>query len=162
MWDTIEHIFTSQSAGAAFLFLGFLAVIVIILSKAGLLQVHTDNVQIGAATGEREIIRQQVEWTRLHYEGLENSMAKPEGYDRWRGKYVAERLIDEVVDWIVYNHINASKAYLEVKQDKIINILRKYVVKEEFLTEEFEESMREDTAMCINKLVQIRELYQKR
>ena len=158
MWDAIRDISTSQSSWMFFLFLVFLCIIVWILSRAGLLQVHTDKLQLGAATGEREIIRQQVEWTRLHYEGLENSMAKPEGYDRWRGKYVAERLIDEVVDWIVYNHINDSKQYIEIKQDKIINILRKYTVMEEFASDEFEESMREDTEKCIKKLIQIREL----
>lgn len=158
MWDAIRDISTSQSSWMFFLFLVFLCIIVWILSRAGLLQVHTDKLQIGAATGEREIIRQQVEWTRLHYEGLENSMPKPEGYDRWRGRYVAERLIDEVVDWIVYNHINDSRQYIEIKQDKIINILRKYTVKEEFASDEFEKSMREDTEKCIKKLIQIREL----
>lgn len=159
MWETIEHVLTSGNAWVVLILFIFLGFVLLLLSRNGLLQIDTGNIQIGAATGEREIIRQQVEWTRLHYEGLENSMPKPEGYDHWRGRYIAERLIDEVVDWIVYNHINDSKQYIEIKQDKIINILRKYTVKEEFTSEEFEEFMREDTEKCIKKLIQIRELH---
>ena len=159
MWETIEQVLISGNAWVVLILFIFLGFILLLLSRNGLLQIDTGNIQIGAATGEREIIRQQVEWTRLHYEGLENSMAKPEGYDHWRGRYIAERLIDEVVDWIVYNHINNSRQYIEIKQDKIINILRKYTVKEEFTSEEFENSMRKDTENCIKKLIQIRELH---
>lgn len=161
MWQSIERMLTSPNAAIILIFLSFSAVIIFILSKTGLLQVHTDNLQLGAANQERDIIRQQVEWVTLHYEGMENTMHKPDGYDPWRGKYITERVIDEVVNWIIYNHINASDTYIEVKQDKILNILKKYTELEYFTSPDFVNFIKDDTKKTIMKLIQIREIYRR-
>lgn len=161
MWSAIKDVLTSSNALIILIFLAFSIIVIYMLSRIGLLQVHTRSIQLGTVAYEREIIRQQIEWTKLHYEGLENSITKPKGYDHWRGKYIAERMIDEMVDWIIYNHISTSEAYIQVKQDKMMNILKKYAIKEEFLSDEFEEFIRNDTKESIKKLVQIRKLYLK-
>lgn len=161
MYETVEHILVSSNAAIVLIFLAFIAVIAVILAKKGILNIHTSAVQLGAADQERDIIRQQLEWVRVHLEGVESSMAKPEGYNQWLGKYVVEAVYDEYVDWITFNHINASPAYVEIKQDKLVSLIRKLVIKDEFRTKEFEDKIREDTQLCIEKLIQIRKVYKK-
>lgn len=161
MYETVEHILVSSNAAIVLIFLAFIAVIAVILAKKGILNIHTSAVQLGAADQERDIIRQQLEWVRVHLEGVESSMPKPEGYNQWLGKYVVEAVYDEYVDWITFNHINASPAYVEIKQDKLVSLIRKLVIKDEFRTKEFEDKIREDTQLCIEKLIQIRKVYKK-
>lgn len=160
MWRAIEHVLTSPNATFILLFVVFILVVGWILSKTGLLNIHTKAVTIGAANKEREVIRQQVEWIKYHYDGLEASLPKPKDYDEWRGKFITEKVYDEYVDWITFNHISTSDSYVEVKQDKIVNLVRKYTVKEEFKSKEFEDMLRKDVKECIERLVQIRELYE--
>lgn len=161
MWEAIEHSLSSSNGPMILLFLVFTVIVVLVLSKTGLLQVHTDNVQLGAADKERDIIRQQIEWVTLHYEGMENNMKKPESYDAWRGRFITERVIDEVITWIIYNHISASDQYIEIKQDKVLNILKKYTELDFFSSPEFINMVKEDTRQTILKLIQIRELYRR-
>lgn len=161
MYETVEHILVSSNAAIVLIFLAFIAVIAVILARKGILNIHTSAVQLGAADQERDIIRQQLEWVRVHLEGVESSMSKPEGYNQWLGKYVVEAVYDEYVDWITFNHINASPAYVEIKQDKLVSLIRKLVTRDEFKTPEFEDMIREDTRQCIEKLIQIRKVYKK-
>ena len=161
MYETVEHVLVSSNAAIVLIFLAFIAVIAVILAKKGILNIHTSAVQLGAADQERDIIRQQLEWTRVDLEGVESSMPKPEGYNQWLGKYVVEAVYDEYVDWITFNHINASPAYVEIKQDKLVSLIRKLVSRDEFRTPEFEDMIREDTRQCIEKLIQIRKVYKK-
>ena len=159
MWEAIEHVLLSPNVTVILLFFAFVVIIVVGLSKTGILNIHTQNIQIGAADKERDIIRQQIEWIRLHCEGAEATLEKPEGYNEWLGKYIAERVYDEYVDWIIFNHINASSAYIEIKQDKIINIIHKFAIKDEFRSPEFDEKLKEDIKFTIEKLIQIRKMY---
>lgn len=159
MWDTIKELLLSPNATIILTFLIFVIIVGWILTKSGMLTVHTENVTIGAANAEREIIRQQVEWTKLHFEAMEAQLEKGDDYDAWRSKYVAECLYDEFVNWITFNHLNTSSAYIEVKQDKIINLLHSLPIRDEFRTQEFEEFLREDTKTSIEKLIRIRNVY---
>jgi len=159
MWQTIEHLLMSPNATIILVFLAFAIIIGLVLSKTGLLNIHTDTVSLGAANKEREIIRQQVEWVRLHCEGAESAMKKPEEYDSWKGKYIAEMVYDEYVEWITFNHLSTSSAYIEIKQDKIVNLVHSLTQNPAFHTKEFEDQLREDTKQSIEKLVQIRGVY---
>ena len=159
MWETIGSILTSPNAFVVLIFLAFVAVIVFILVKSGVLKISTSAVQLGASDIERNIIRQQLDYVLLHLNGLEATLAKPEGYNEYLGQLIVEKMFDEYVNWITFNHINKSSAYVELKQDRIISILRQYTVKEEFQTEEFENMIREDTKKTIEALIRIREVY---
>lgn len=116
---------------------------------------------MGAADNERDIIRQQIEWVSLHYKAMENNLDKPEGYDKWRGRYITELVIDEFVNMIAFNHISKSQSYIEVKQEKILSVVMANVVRDEFKSDEFTNMLRDDVQHVIEKLVQIRELYHR-
>lgn len=159
MWQAISEVVRSPNVSIVVILVIFLVLLGVIMSKAGMLNIHTEAVQIGVETRERDIMRQQVEWTRMHFEEMENLMEKPEGYNPWRGKYIAERVYDEYVEWIMLNHFSKSPAYIEIKQDKVVAIVNKYTEMEYFHTREFEQWLRDDTKKCIEKLIQIRTVY---
>lgn len=161
MWNTIRDVLMSPNATIILVFALFVIVIGLILSKTGLLNIHTKFVQIGAADKERNVIRQQVEWIRLHCESMESQLPRSEGYNPWRGRYIAERVYDEYVDWITFNHLTTERSYVEIKQDKIVNLVHSLVEKDEFRTREFDELLRKDTKEAIEKLVQIRDVYKQ-
>lgn len=159
MAETIEHLLLSPQSTSIMIFLIAILVIVIMLSKNGILQVHTASVQIGAADRERNIIRQQLDWVRSHLLGLESELEKPDDYNAYLGKYIVECVYDAYVDWITFNHISSAPAYIKIKQDKVVSIVKSLAIKEQYKSSEFEEFLRRDTEECIKSLLQIREVY---
>ena len=159
MWDTIREIATSPNITIILSFTLVALILGVILSKSGLLNIHTKVVQIGAADTEREVIRQQIQWIRLHCDGMEGQLAKPDGYNEWRGRYIVERVFDEYVEWITFNHLSTDSAYIEIKQDRIVNLVGSLTEKQEFKDAGFEDFLKKDTKLAIEKLVQIRRVY---
>lgn len=161
MWETIRAVLLSPNALSTLIFLGLIVASAIVMTKSGLLRIHTSAVQIGAADNERNIIRQQLDYVYHHLQGLEGSLQKPSDYNEYIGKLVVEAIYDEYVNWITFNHINRSPAYIELKQSIIADIVKRTTVKTEYKTQEFLDFAREDTKETILKLIEIRELYSK-
>lgn len=159
MWESIAQILTGPNAFVVLCFLGFLAVVIWLLSKSGVLKINTNNFQLGGSDIERNIIRQQLDYCLLHLQGLEANLPKPDGYNEYLGQLIVEKIYDELVNWVTFNHINKSEAYISLKQERIINILRQYTVKDEFRSEEFENMVRTEIKKIIEDLIKIREVY---
>lgn len=159
MWESIANILTSTNAVAVLTFLCVCIIGGVVLVKTNLLQIHTDSVRLGAMDTERNIIRQQQDYVRLHLNSLENDLEKPEGYNEWLGRFIVMRVYAEYVEWISFNHLSKSEAYIKVKQNKLIDLINQYTYKEEFKTEDFQEFIRKDTRQMILDLIQIREVY---
>ena len=159
MWESIAQILTGPNAFVVLCFLGFLAIVIWLLSKSGVLKINTNTFQLGGSDIERNIIRQQLDYCLLHLQGLEANLPKPDGYNEYLGQLIVEKIYDEFVNWVTFNHINKSEAYISLKQERIINILRQYTVKDEFRSEEFENMIRTDTKKIIEDLIKIREVY---
>lgn len=161
MWEAIGEILTSPNATIVLCFLVLFVILFAFLGKSGLLSITTNKVQLGAANKEREIIRQQVEWIRLHCEAFESKMEKPDDYDEWRGKYIVECVCDEYVEWVTFNHISTSSSYVSIKQERIVALVASLTSNDMFHSSEFEQWLRDDVKECIGRLVQIRETYGK-
>ena len=159
MWESIANILTSTNAVAVLTFLCVCIIGGVVLVKTNLLQIHTDSVRLGAMDTERNIIRQQQDYVRLHLKSIENDLEKPEGYNEWLGKFVIMRVYAEYVEWISFNHLSKSEAYIKVKQNKLVDLINQYTYKEEFKTDDFIEFIRKDTRQMILDLIQIREVY---
>ena len=108
---------------------------------------------------KRTIIRQQVEWATLYCDGVEARLPKPAGYNIWRSKFVLEKVLDEILTWITFNHISTNDNYIEIKQNKIINLVNSLTDKPEYQSKDFRETIKKEIKFVITKLVQIRELY---
>ena len=159
MWDFIKAVSTSVYIIPVLIFTLIVLLIVILLIKKGLISVNTRAVKVGTSESERAIIRQQIEWVHLHCDSLEKSLPHPQNYDIWRGKYILERMYDEIVDWITFNHICTSEGYISIKQERIWATIQSLVRKEEFSTPEFKEFIYKDTEYIIRRLVHIRQVY---
>ena len=159
MWEAIEMVLTSQAAPYVLLTLLMIIIIIAGLIKHGYIRIESKAMTVTTEDRERAIIRQQTEWVKVHLEGLEKSMPKPDDYNPWRGKYVVEAVYDEYVKMITYNHLTTNSAYVDVKSDVIVSLVHSLTEKPEFHSKEFEDFLREDTKNSIAKLVQIREVY---
>ena len=131
MWETISTILTGPNAFVVLIFLAFVSVILFILVKSGTIRISTPNMSINTGDVERNIIRQQLDYVSLHLNGLEAKLEKPDDYNEYLGKLIIEKVFDEYVNWITFNHINKSPAYVEIKQERVVSLIRQYTIKEE-------------------------------
>ena len=138
-------------------------VLVVICIKYGNIMIKTDKVKLGKDGGEleRTIMRNQKEWCKLALEAFERQMPKFEGYDILRGQLIMEKVYDEMLDWIMLNHIRTEQKYIEIKQTKVWNIVQKYTVNEEMKSDRFKQSGDEQIKSVIEMLVKIRRDYNK-
>lgn len=161
MWNAIKEVLLSPNVSIILCFVMMIVFIGVILSRSGLMHIHTSAVEIGAADRERNIIRQQIEYVKLHYEGMESIIDKPPDYNPWRGKFIMRAVFLEFVEWITLNHLTTAEAYVEIKQDRIVDLVHSLTIKEEFRNEAFDEFIKRDVKDVISKLVQIRNIYKK-
>lgn len=132
------------------------------------IRIKTAHVTIGGesrdAYYERKIVQEQSDFTHTYLMGLigkiqDNCSDKTLQHDGWMTKCVLEYAYDEFVNWIHYNHITDSEAYVSVKQQKIISLVYSQPVRPEFKTPEFQERIKRWVAEIIKELVRIRKIY---
>lgn len=160
MWKTINDVLTGDNG----VLIALLAVILIIICiKYGNIRIKTDKIKIGKDNGEleRDIMRNQKDWCKLSLEAFERNMPKFEGYNQDRGTLIVEKVYDEMIDWIMLNHIRTEKKYIEAKQTKVWNIVQKWTVNDELKTKSFEDKVNKQVAEVIKMLVEIREDFRK-
>lgn len=158
MWQAIEKILLSDNSATVLFFLVIIIILLAHLSNKGVFKWHTEKLTIGASENERAIIRQQVEWTELEIESLATAEIFSH-VDEWRTKYILEKLFDEVLQWIIFNHIKDSPEYISIKQEKIWNMTQTLVVREEFRSDEFKDFIYKEVDKIIKRLIFLRRQY---
>ena len=160
MWDAIAKILTNSNALLVLIFLTFFILILIVLTRTGLVEIKTANFRMGADAKERDIIRQQVEWAHTFLMGLPVQIEPDNSiYGGYFTKFILETVYDEVVDWITFNHINIESDYIGIKQAKIKSLVWSLDIGPQYRTKEFEKKIDRWTDELIHKLVKIREVY---
>lgn len=160
MWDAIARVLTNANALLVLIFLMIFFLLFVLLARTGLISIHTESFRMGADRRERDIIRQQIEWSHSYILGLESQIATSDSTGiNYLGKYTLEVIYDEVIIWIAFNHINLESDYVSIKQEKVKSIIRRSDVRPEFKTKQFEQRVDKWTEDVIKKLVMIREVY---
>lgn len=161
MWDAVIKLLSGSNALIILIFLALVTFIFAILAKGGFLQIRTSAFSMGSSARERDIIRQQIEWTYSFVTGLYGEIEADETeYKGYLIKYILERCYDEIVNWISFNHINLDSDYISIKQEKIKSIIRTTEgVRPEYKSKEFEKRVDSWVEEVIRKLVVIREMY---
>lgn len=160
MWDAAAKILTNSNALLVLIFLTMFVLILIILVQAGLVRIDTGSFKMGADHKERDIIRQQIEWSHSYIVGLKPQIDADEAqYNGYLTLFILETMFDEVVNWISFNHINLESDYISVKQEKIKSILNTMPINERFRTKEFYRKVDRWVEEIIRKLVLIRKVY---
>ena len=158
MWQAIEKILLSDNSVIVLFFLVIIILLLAHFSNKGVFKWHTEKLTIGASENERAIIRQQVEWAELEIESLA-SMEIFSHVDEWRTKYILEKMFDEILQWIIFNHIKDSPEYISIKQEKIWNMTQTLVVREEFRSDEFKDFIYKEVDKIIKRLIFLRRQY---
>lgn len=163
MWEAIREILTSSNAVGVLLILGFflivLIIVAIVLIKGNYFQIHTQTVSVGYQDKERNIIRQQLNHVWLHLEEAEANLPKDENYDEQLGKRIILEVYKEYTDWISFNHLTRSEAYIRVKQNALVSLINKLTINERYKGEDFKQYIRNDTKETILELLNIREAF---
>lgn len=161
MWDAVIKLLSGSNALIILIFLVLVTFIFAILAKGGFLQIRTSAFSMGSEARERDIIRQQIEWTYSFVTGLYGEIEADETeYKGYLTKYILERCYDEIVNWISFNHINLDSDYISIKQEKIKSIIKTtQEVRPEYKSKEFEKRIDSWVEEVIKKLVLIREMY---
>lgn len=161
MWKAIADILTDGNALLVLIFISMFVLILIFLVAAGMVRIDTGAFKMGADHKERDIIRQQIEWSHSYIIGLKSQINTDESrYNGYLILFVLEAAYDEVINWITFNHINLESDYISIKQEKIKSMLHSIKeVKPEFKTKEFDRKVDKWVEELIRKLVLIRKVY---
>ena len=150
----------SNNAIAVLVTLLILVIVAAVLAKVGVFQFKGKGVTIGGDEDERAIIRQQTEWTQLFIQSMQQ-LPIFEGSDTYHTLYILEKVFDEVLSWIVFNHISDSENYISIKQEKIWNLIQTLVTDKKFTSTEFKQAVYDNTEVLVKRLVYIRKNYRK-
>lgn len=162
MWETIKEVLNGSNASHILIALVIIVVITVVLVRNNYLVINTKSVKIGADEKERSILRQQTEWTYNYVHGLYGVlMTKYPELNPLKAQLVIECVYDEIVTWIMFNHITRSEMYLMVKQEKIRGVVFAMDVDQIIKEEKFGVMMNQWVKEIINRLVDIREYYSK-
>lgn len=158
MWETINN--TLNGSWQTLLFVFATIIMIVVLIKSDYLKIRTAHVKIGVDEKERAILRQQTEWTYQYVTGLYGTISeKYPQINPLKTQYVLEKIYDEIVIWIMFNHITRSEMYLMVKQEKLRGVVLGMDVNDAIRSDEFGKQMNVWTKEIINRLVDIREYY---
>lgn len=163
--ETLSTIFTNKDFLTSIPLVILLIVAIAFIGKAMHLKIHTKHFTIGgehrASVYERKIIQEQCDFAHEYITGLVDefkSAAKDKvlQYGGWFAKYILEIIYDEVVCWIVYNHISEDEAYIKVKQSKVKAVFNTFDVLPELKTPEFYANLDKWVKDIIHELIRIR------
>jgi hypothetical protein len=163
MWEAMGEVFTSGNGVA----IGILITIIIVGSivgvKHGRLKIKTDKFTIeGKARGnERLVVRMQLDWLYNAVFAFEQKIPMPEDYNEFRGRYILAMLYIDMAEWVLYNHIEETKHYVEIKQSDVWNKAQTMVEKDELKSAKFKAVVDNYVKDIIHNLVMIRKEYEK-
>jgi hypothetical protein len=148
-------------------FIAILIIVIILLlilgARAGLLKIRTDKILVGRDAGETEnaIIRSQMQWARIAIQAFGNNIEVSTKVDKLRLDCCVEKAINMFVEWIILNHMDDNKEYVEVRQEAIWNLLNIYASKEDLRTPKFKKEVYSTVEYIIINLIRIRKSMQK-
>lgn len=167
--EHIATIFTSAEFLSRIPSVILLIVVLVVLCKILKIRINTEHIQIGGedkrAYYERSVVRNQVNQAKLFCMALENKivdMIETPRSDGYYVKYILECVFDKITEWIMYNHIENSEAYIESKQWEIQSLVYSFNPPAQFKTPEFQERMNKWVAEIIGRMVNVRKIYSEK
>ena len=163
MWIALQEILTSDNFWKTVIGIGALVVLLAILTKKGLISFKGKGLKIGHSDEEeRTIIRTQIQWCEADVESMlreivNNSME--EGDNIYKACYTVEKVLDELVKIIIFNHITLEPSYIRLKQDLVWSVVSK--INPEPVWDKLEPIIRERVENAIRTLYEIRQYYKK-
>lgn len=91
--------------------------------------------------------------------GLTKSLPECTGMNEYKAKYTIERVLDCLVQIVIFNHVTLEPTYVKMKQDLIWSVVSE--VNPEPMWDKLEPLVRDRVAAAIRTLYEIRQYYSK-
>lgn len=163
MWEAILGVFTSGNFLQIVLGIAVLVILFSVLVKKGLISFKGKGLKVGHSDEEeRTIIRTQIQWCEADVESMlreivNNSMEANDNI--YKACYTVEKVLDELVKIVIFNHITLEPQYIKLKQDLIWSTVSK--INPEPVWDKLEPIIRERVENAIRNLYEIRQFYSK-
>lgn len=161
MWEAIQGVLTSNNFWKVVVGVGALVILLAILVKKGLISFKGKGLKVGNSEVERTIIRNQIMFVKTEISDFYNRIPDFEGRDEWRLKYIMEKCLDVIVDAISLNHLTLEPVYVDLKCRAVWDEVLQNADNTNILTDDFKKVVYDETKHIIEKLIEIREYYNK-
>lgn len=161
MWEAIQGVLTSNNFWKVAVGVGALVILLAILVKKGLISFKGKGLRVGNSEVERTIIRNQIVFVKTEISDFYNRIPNFEGRDEWRLKYTMEKCLDVIVDAISLNHLTLEPVYVDLKCRAVWDEVLQNADNVNILTDDFKKVVYDETKHIIEKLIEIREYYNK-
>lgn len=161
MWEAIQGVLTS---GKAVLGIGVLIILFAVLVKKGLISFKGHGLKVGISNEEElAIVRTQIQWCESDCKDMLRELTKniPEcnEMNEYKAKYTIERVLDCLVQIVIFNHVTLEPTYLKMKQDLVWSVVSE--VNPEPTWDKLEPIVKDRVAVAIKNLYEIRQYYSK-
>ena len=163
MWTAIQNILTDGNFLKSVVGIGMLLALLALLAKKGIISFKGKGLKVGHSDEEeRTIIRTQIQWCEADVESMlreivNNSMEANDNI--YKACYTVEKVLDELVKIVIFNHITLEPSYIRLKQDLIWSTVSK--INPEPVWDNLEPLVRERVEKAIKNLYDIRQYYSK-
>lgn len=163
MWQAIQGILTSDNFWKAVVSIGALVILFAFLVKKGLISFKGKGLKVGVSNEEElAIVRTQIQWCeadcKTMLREISNRFSETE-MNEYKALYTVERVLDELVKIVIFNHICLEPQYVKLKQDLIWSVVSS--INPESTWDNLEPIIRERVEVAIRTLYEIRMYYQK-
>ena len=134
-----------------------------ICAKKGIISFNGKGLRIGYSEKERSIIRKQLQYLNTAADASLQFLPPrlKEGLHYYRAKYIVSKYKDLLEETIIYNHIEDTEDYIELKQEIAYNLIMKLTDDEFFKKDEFKKYIYDLTETIIRRFVKIRRMEER-
>lgn len=161
MWNAIQGILTDGNFLRSVAGIGMLVALLAFLAKKGIVSFKGKGLKVGHSDEEeRTIIRTQIQWCEADCKDMLRELTKslPE-MNEYKAKYTIERVLDCLVQIVIFNHITLETQYIKLKQDLVWSVVSD--VNPEPMWDKLEPIVKERVEVAIRTLYGIRMYYSK-
>lgn len=164
MWTALFTFLESDNFLRAVAGISALVVLFSFLVKKRLISFKGKGLKVGVSNEEElSIVRTQTQWAEADCNNMLRELINklPEGttIDLYKARYTIEKVLDELVKIIVFNHITLEPTYIKLKQDLIWSVVSN--INPEPLWNNLESIVKERVEVAIRTLYEIRQYYKK-
>ena len=162
--DSLFTYLSSENFWKSAIGIGALVILFAILVKKGLVSFKGKGLKVGVSNEEElAIVRTQIQWCESDCKDMLRELTKelPGGSEMnvYKAKYTIERVLDCLVQIVIFNHISLEPTYIKLKQDLIWSVVSE--INPEPVWDKLEPSIRERVENAIRNLYEIRQYYNK-
>ena len=159
--EWLASVLNNPNSWKSFIFFFITFIMLIILVKKGIISFKGKGLTVGNNETERTIIRNQIMFVNTEISDFYNKIPFFDGRDEWRLKFIMEKCLDVFVDAISLNHITLEPMYVELKCRAVWDEVLQNSDNHNILSDDFKKTIYDETKKIIEKLIDIREYYNK-